>query len=387
MVQCNGQRPICGGCLKKQLACGFLEESTPPYSSRSPSPLELYSVRPITPLQVFPDLDIRALELMRHYTTTVCVTLSGRPLIQQTMGLVVPSEATTNSCLMHGLLALSALHLSQFDLKDQRYYRAAAVRHQNLALPSLRALLNNTTEHNCDATFAAATLILIFAIAFPQSSNDNRYDSFDSFKELFTVVELMRGVALITDQARHWILKGRLEPLLRLGSLDIPDSLPEHVEAALRRLELRNETVAQADVAKEACTAAISALRWTWGAVSFSRTDHGFAMLWLGMVERSYTGLLKAGNQMALTILAHYGVVLHGLRYQWWSREWGSQLVEAACGRLDANWQPWIQWPMKQVGLQQKTAIADGLRESDFLNRCGRPSALSHSSQSHDLLQ
>ncbi len=300
------------------------------------------------------------------------------------MRTVIPSEATSHSCLMHGLLALSALHLSQFDLKDQRHYRAAAVRHQSFAIPSLRALLNNTTEHNCDAVFAAATFVVIYALAFSQR---NAGSNLDSLKEIFAVFELMKGVTVITDFARQWIVKGRLGPLLRLGSLNVPESLPEDVEVGLKKLELRNETVAQTDVAKEACTSAISALRWTWRAVSFSRTDHGFGMLWLGMVDRSYINLLKTGHKMALTVLAYYGVILHGLDTQWWSKEWGIQLVEAVRGRLDKTRLPSIQWPTQKVGLRQKRMLADCAGEVDGSDPNGVLPAFPDTSRQDDFLQ
>ena len=327
---------------------------------------------------------MRDLELLRHYTTSVCFTLSGRPTIQQTMSIVVPSEAISHSCLMHGLLALSALHLSQSGIKNQRHYRAVAARHQSLAIPSLRTLLDNTNEHNCDAAFVAASFLMICAFAFPQQTSGS---NLDAINEIFTVCELMKGITLITEIARHWIIKGRFSLLLRLGSLDIPELLPEDVEMALKKLELRNEIVEQTTVAKEACTSAISALRLTWTTVSSNRTDHGFGILWLGMVDRSYTNLLKTRHQMALTILAHYGVILHGLSVLWWTKGWGSRLVEAVRSRLDTNWLPLIQWPMGKVGLQQERtpAVCDG--EIEELVPCGVLPASSQTSRTDDILQ
>lgn len=362
-VQCNGQRPICSRCLKNRISCDFLDTSRPTCTTGSQSPLALHHVRSVTPLQSLPDLDVHALEFMHHFPTAVYTTFSGRPSVQRTWTVVVPGEATAHSALMYSLLAVSALHLSQFELKDQHRHRAAAVRYQNLALPSLRALLSNVNEQNCDAIFLVASLIMIFAFAFPRVSGGSQ--AFDSVKEIVTVFELMRGIGAVTDIARHWMTRGKLRPMfLRLGSLDkrVLQSLgplPEDIEVALKQLELCNGKLIQSESQGKTYRSAIDALRMTFKAVAYNPNDPGFGLVWLGMVERSYIDLLRNSDQMALVVLAHYGIILHSLRCQWYSRDWGYQLVKAVHGKLQVAWRLWIQWPLNEVGFQPQLSIMD----------------------------
>ena len=80
--------------------------------------------------------------------------------------------------------------------------------------------------------------------------------------------------------------------------------------------------------------------------------DHGLALIWPNVVEESYFTLLKEQQPMALIILARYGVVLHAISDQWWSKGWGRQVIEAISKMLDAEWQPSIHWAMKELGMR-----------------------------------
>jgi hypothetical protein len=303
---------------------------------------------------------------------------------------VVPGEATAHSCLMHGLLAVSALHLNQFDLKDRNRYRTVAVRYQNLAIPPLRALLSNANEQNCEAIFVVATLVMVFAFAFPRLPGGSQ--NFDPVKEILTVFELMSGVTAVTDMTWHWIAKGKLGPLLRLASLDervlrSPEPLPEDVEAAIKQLELHNGTLIQSESKAKIYGSAIGKLRMTCKAVTLNPNDPGFGLLWLGMVKRPYIDLLRNSDQMALVILAHYGVVLHSARDVWYSRDWGYQLVKAVYGKLHSKWRPWIQWPTSEVGLQPQFSVAESLHSITHDSDSRSESAFEYLSQTHEFLQ
>lgn len=313
---------------------------------------------------------------MHHYTTAVSPTFSPRSLRQEVWATVVPEEATTHPWLMHGLLALSALHLSQFDLKNQCQYRRAAVRYQHLSIPSLRAMISNTNKQNCASVFAAATFIAVFTFAFRQTAGTAQ--AFDPIKELFTVFELMKGLQVLTDNMRRWIIAGKLGPLLQIVVPESPGLLPADLETRLEQLELRNRTLTQSDSTRTIFEEAIRALRLSFRAVAFNPNEPQLGMLWLSIVERPYTQLLKAGDPMALVILAHQGILLYPLRDLWYTRDWGYQLVKAVYDRLEPAWRPWIQWPMNEVHLQP-TLYMSGGSSSSAISDSGDPSALTFS--------
>ena len=52
---------------------------------------------------------------------------------------------------------------------------------------------------------------------------------------------------------------------------------------------------------------------------------------------------------MALVILAHYAVLLHDVRSQWWAAGRGKQLVKSIQRELSDQWKSAVQWPMDAV--------------------------------------
>ena len=171
---------------------------------------------------------------MHHYQGMVCSTLSGQLPVQQTWQSVVPKEATSHSGLMHALLALAALHRSHSDNCRSDHYRSAAMRHQNLSLPSLRSLLNNASAENYNALFAHSTIIVVFVFALPQLPIAPA--DFDPFKEIITIIELVKGISAVTEMTRDWILRGPLRSLLLPGVWEVSLVIPEDIGDALDTL-------------------------------------------------------------------------------------------------------------------------------------------------------
>jgi hypothetical protein len=301
------------------------------------------------------DLGIHELELMHHYQAMVCSTLSGQPPVQQTWQSVIPKEATSHPGLMHALLALAALHRSHFDSCRSSHYRNAAMRHQNLSLPYLRSLLNNASTENCNALFALSVTIVIFVSAWPQSQIAPT--EFNPFKEMITIIELVKGLSAVAKMTRNWILQGPLRPLMLPGQWGVSLAIPDDIGDALNCLLLRNNTLMQSDSKRVTYNKAIGMLRKTFEMLTLSPADFGMSLFWTAIIERHYIDLLKAEEPMALVLLAHFGVALHASRKNWWSGNWGCQLVKAVYEMLEDHWRPWIQWPVIRVGLRSVSPL------------------------------
>jgi hypothetical protein len=302
------------------------------------------------------DLGIHELELMHHYQTMICSTLSGQLPVQQTWQSAVPKEAMSHSGLMHVLLAIAALHRSHFDSCRTDHYRSVAIRHQSLSLPHLRSLLNDASAENCNALFAHSTIIVVFAFALPQLPI--ALADFDPFQEIITIIELVKGISVVAGMTRDWILRGPLRSLLRPGAWEVSLVIPEDIGEALNCLFLRNDTLIQSSSKRATYNTTIGMLRKTFGMLALNPADHGVSLLWAAIIDRHYIDLLKAEEPMALVLLAHFGVVLHASRKDWWSGNWGCQLVKAVYEKLEDHWRPWIQWPIIRVGIHSVSPLA-----------------------------
>jgi hypothetical protein len=84
--------------------------------------------------------------------------------------LRVPEEALSHPFLMHGILALSAVHIARTRDDHRRpTYLNTAVAHQNQALTSFRGLLNDINDSNTKAMFALSSVVVVYAFGFPHS--------------------------------------------------------------------------------------------------------------------------------------------------------------------------------------------------------------------------
>lgn len=106
-----------------------------------------------------------------------------------------PVEAVSHPFLMHGILALSALHLASAAHTSHekiREHRAAALRHHDQAIALFRPILNKITALNCHTIFAFSGLHVILSFALPGFPLDKSTKS--PVEELLMIITLLKGV-------------------------------------------------------------------------------------------------------------------------------------------------------------------------------------------------
>ncbi|KAK9372449.1 uncharacterized protein V1513DRAFT_460580 [Lipomyces chichibuensis] len=327
-------------------------------STTSPSslePLDILSKMIGRNPQYTSDLYMRDLELMHHYSTQTYRTWSDVPETQEIWRIVVPKEALAHRFLMHGLLALSALHLVQINSDDrspsQMMYVEIATRHHSLALSSFRPELNNITRVNCNALFAFSSILSVFAFASSQCTGIEH--GMAPVEEILQAFSLLRGVYEILRTAWDWIENGQLGFLLRDEGRTTGDTLPAEARAALEYLDEVNNDNSESE-AKETYCSTIRILREVFEDFYTRRQQVRSAMAWPITVPQEYIALLWSRQPMALVILAHYCVILRLLDRRWWLTGWSEKLVKEIYNSLDASWRPSIRWPVEAVGLAEK---------------------------------
>ncbi|KAK9323814.1 hypothetical protein V1517DRAFT_257516 [Lipomyces orientalis] len=302
------------------------------------------------------DLFIRELELMHHYSTQTYQSFSDTPEIQEIWKTIVPKEALTHRFLMHGLLALSALHLIRANIrkdKTRTTYVEIATIHQSLGLNLFRQELNHITPLNCHAAFAFSGILSISAFAF--SSCTGIKQGVGPVEEILQTFMLLRGGVEILCIAWNWIENGQLGPILdrKWNGTTLDDSVPQEIRNALEHLDKLNNDNFDG-ITKEACSSAIEKLRATFGKFYANSEKMRIAMMWPIAIPAAYITLLHSRQPMALVILAHYCIILQWLDGCWWMTGWSEQLVLAIYQSLDATWWSSIRCPMQIVGLVEK---------------------------------
>lgn len=298
---------------------------------------------------------LQDLKLMHYYTAFTCLTISDFASFNSIWQEVVPQQAHVHPFLMYGILALAALHIGHDRPQERHSYTAIALRYYNVALASFRTTLKQVTADNCTALFGFSAILIVLSLGFAQSHSTSQTQNVDELIQVFT---LLQGVRVVLQSAMPWVEQGPLGPLLQRGAARQKDAskqlihIPRDFDEALSCLERCNERISQPVDSRETYSTAIKALKDCVGKVESNPGDRAAALSWLVFLQSPYVSTLKSNQPLGLVILAHYGIILHGLRDHWFIDGFGVQLIQIIHLNLAEEWRAMIDWPMRRVGLK-----------------------------------
>jgi hypothetical protein len=308
---------------------------------------------------------------MHHYSTTTYCTLTDKAPLHPIWQLAIPKHALLHPFLMHGLLALAALHLCQdFSPPERSLYTELASTHQNQALTVYITQLQSITEGNCHALFAFSSILAALSYAFLQTPLIGVVG--DAYVEnIVEVFDLLVGATAIAVEAREWLKQGNLSQMLTPARsvLDhdaslLSDDLRKAFEALLERANHLPSSQDQYDGLQESNSSAYIRKDSLYASsirrmiVTFSLQDCRAPELsdvigWPVFLDPSYISLLKKRDSMALVILAYYGAGLHAFNDVWWLRGLGARLVRAVSDIVDDSWHPYLRWAIDRTSIHK----------------------------------
>lgn len=294
---------------------------------------------------------IESLELMHHYSTSTYLSLSNQKELQHILQIDIPREAFAQKFLMHGILALSALHLAHKQ-PDRPALTTISTHHQNLAISGFRTALAHIAGHNANAVFALSSLLTLIAFAnLAKFSPMHKPDCIDSFAEIFM---LLRGVREIVISARDWVIRGPLAPLLMAARLDESQS-PMHpnLQDRLDKLSTRLADERFDPETRASCASAMADLKQLFPRVlaQSGRSETSVLMTWPVQVPIGFITLIRQRHPAALIVLGHYCVLFHLFRENWFVDRCGARIVGAITDALDDEWRECMRWPAECVAL------------------------------------
>lgn len=261
---------------------------------------------------------------------------------------IVPEEALSHPFLMHGILALSALHLARTgpDPSHRASYLNRAVAHQNQALALFRELLGDVNENNAKAMFAFAGIVVIYTFGFPHTPDAQ--DASDCVDDLYQVLILTRGVQQVIYAPRDFrtfLQESNFRPILQVDG--VRGVVPNDATAALHRLYEAVDACADADqqVYRLAVENLEEMLSWIYGGMRANT----IAGRWAIRLRARFMECLREREPLALVMLAHYGVLLTYLQHRWCFDEWCVRISKAVWAILDDQWRPLVHWAMKEI--------------------------------------
>ncbi|TGO31878.1 hypothetical protein BHYA_0390g00010 [Botrytis hyacinthi] len=356
-IKCDEGKPRCQRCDSRDITCRYPPSqslvwvdhpSTPKTNSKAsndsgPSP-PAYSSTPqneeaLASDTKTPSLNLENLDLIIHWFTKTVYTVNppNNPDAIQKAQTFILREAMEHHFLLHGLLALSALHYAESHPNPQKYIEIATAHHTR-GLTLYHSILSNMNNGNDIASiaFSSITAIFAFGLARPDAKKEASVGLID---DMIQAISLSKGWQAIMHVTRG------LEP-----SSPQRDqvTLSPDAEAAFDRLyalsQGQNATL---------YTTAITSLKF-----SFKKTEDGqndnphLSCEWGGSLQEEFLELLRARDTVALVIVAFSCVMFEKVPQVWWFQGWSKGLFGVVWREVGQDYHEILEWPRRIVGFE-----------------------------------
>ncbi|TEA21058.1 Sterol uptake control protein 2 [Colletotrichum sidae] len=300
---------------------------------------------------------LQSLRLMHHYSTSACIDLPQDACTEELWQTAIPEMACSHKFLMHGLLALSALHYAHSHPRERRRWDLVSVHHQNLALRFFATRLADIDKSNCEAYFFLASLIFIVSV-YPVAHADLIRDRPVGLGDVAQSCRFLHGVKGILDfqPIDEWRQRGGpLDVLLRQPCispavrgaasasafqkrLDVVTALAREVPATF------NEVINEQTV----CVLALESLRRSHQVVKSEGAHVGGVWGWCVTLPALFIEMIDNAHPTALVILAHFAALSRMTeRGDWACAGWSRGVMLMIDEEIEAEWRAWIEWPKK----------------------------------------
>ncbi|KAK0218780.1 hypothetical protein IW262DRAFT_1387423 [Armillaria fumosa] len=322
-VKCDEELPMCKNCTRRGVECIWI--NTPQLNSRSSAPEDPPSTISRR-TNIAGKFDLLTLELIHHYATSTSHSLSSDPAAVSVWRTVVPKIAFSpkNQCLLHAILAMSALHAHHADPTAGQYAVAASTYHWQAKM-GLHKIIEKDDMVDLNTLFVTVSLVALYEFA-----TTSIYSS-----EWHTTARSMPPkVAKCWPQLRDGILSPMLTTMAPTISSDIPLEGPfsSSLSALLSTADSQPDVEELQDVSMyDTYKEAIHILGISWRA-SFKKDCCIYAScVWWSLVPKMFLRLLAEGKPRALIILAHYCVMMKRVAEDgpWWvKKQWTDEAAK-----------------------------------------------------------
>ncbi|OQD99020.1 hypothetical protein PENVUL_c066G09892 [Penicillium vulpinum] len=377
-VKCDESQPHCRNCEKHGVVCSFASPAvlSTPQTDVVESPVSLsgpdstssgvsraqtlgmsQALPSLSSLGPFPStLAVFDLELLHHWTTSTCYTLSRSPSVQSVWCNEAPRIGFSTPPVLHILLAFSALHLARSDESRRASCLAHAQMHHSIAVREMIPLVSTLARDNGAALFIFSSLTCMFSCAKPSEEGD--FLVLFERGNLSEWARLFRGTTTVILTGGEDLLTGRLAPIFTNGSyLAAAHRSPQALEQGKPHVWELQQMIWRECVADPALRGiyqdASDELARTLGlAVRPSvmrRLESADVFRWLLDVSDEYLNLLCQEAPIALIIFAHWCVSIRQIEWMWWMEGLSSRLMTQLYSVLDPKYRDWLSWPQEII--------------------------------------
>ncbi|KAJ5574825.1 hypothetical protein N7450_008724 [Penicillium hetheringtonii] len=316
------------------------------------------------------------LELMHHYCTVTCNTMSIREDARHVWRVIIPMEGYSNKYLMHGLLAVAALHKAYLYSNQRTKYIKAAAQHLAVGLKEFRELVASPVDpENWQPVFLFASMISVHLSVVPLRLGADKWpDPIFNMVELFSSI---KGFQAIMKPFLRSLRKTQLAPLVNSIFLEdemfipspsvvsqslLPPGMWEQIDKLQKFLEeyqFPNSNPATSPILTtpeyrgplEDYKVAIDFFKVAARQIELAgpHVETGMVYMWAYPLSKRIHNDMKSYQPAALVLLAHYCVLLKLVESYWYISDLGCSLLEDIESHMHADFRDWLEWPRRWV--------------------------------------
>ncbi|KAF2967287.1 hypothetical protein GQX73_g6249 [Xylaria multiplex] len=294
---------------------------------------------------------MESLRLFHHYFVSAYSLLSHEPATAELWRSTVPEIALTHEYLMHGVLALSALHYAHTHHAERQQYYVASAHYQQLALRFFSTSVGAINKENCEAYFLLSIIIfLLSTFRIARMGDGVERVSVQTVVQSFVLLQGIRDV-LASQSLQRWLVGNPLAVILAPRPMCQPSlGLQTEVQIQLMRVrQLAQEELCfyDGEELQHNYIDSIDQLQTTsvW-ADPTSPEGRRRIWYWPFNLSPAFLHSLRSGRQLALIILAHFAALVRPLEEKDWVLcGWSSSVLAMIDETLDQRWSHWLDWP------------------------------------------
>lgn len=269
----------------------------------------------------------------------------------------VPQMAFKVPCILHLVIAFSALHMAIIRPEESRKFESIADAHYALGVPAVTQLMKTINKDNAPILFIASNLICISTFARRPApghlllvAEGSEVPWLNLFRGVRFVIETMGAEAI-------FVPLGSMGACFQAGDYshlkcDAKVVLWEAHFASLARLVSEAEPLEKETYRYEleSLTSCFSAAFGTEETPKKMDGSHFKSVTsWLYNLQDDYIVRLQKKHRIALLLLAQFTVALRSIENGPFGRGWSRHILNEIKGLLHSQDISWLIWPIAQV--------------------------------------
>lgn len=250
---------------------------------------------------------------------------------------------------MHGLLALSALHMAHIHPESKRQYTSQSARHQDIALSRLRNGLFDISEHNIHERFLLAYLVMIFtyySIGNPLEA-DHRLTTQELGQSLFLGQGIMSMISVPNNW--NWMKSGPLGIVInnapRITGVTPIGKFADRIDQIVSQLIMPLAGSPEMSHARASCMVGADALKRAYNSLlKCGREDSAAIWAWPATLPSDFRDYVCSNHPVALIIVGHYAALVQCMDDRWHLSGWSQRTFLALEEALDEDRRGWLEF-------------------------------------------